>query len=256
LSVLDAIVARTAREVVRRKRRATPEVEDVARADDAVAALRRDDAVRVIAEVKFRSPSAGTIRERTPGEAVRVARGYEEGGAAAISVLADRASFGGGALDVRRVAAAVSRPVLFKGFVLDEVQLDLAARVGASMALLLVRALDGQVLERLVRAAQARGIAPVVEAADEAELDVAVATGARIVGVNARDLHTFVVDPARARELVARIPDDRVAVYMSGVRSAEDLIRVAETRADAALVGEGLMRAEDPGRELGQWLRT
>ncbi|MEM1415974.1 MAG: indole-3-glycerol-phosphate synthase TrpC, partial [Myxococcota bacterium] len=221
-----------------------------------VAALRRRDAPlpRVIAEIKHRSPSAGLIRERRPGGVAALARAYATAGAAAVSVLADGPGFGGTPLDVRRAAASIEAPVLFKGFVLDPVQLDLAASLGARLVLLLVRCLDDAALVALVRGAEARGLVPVVEAADAEELARAVATGARVVGVNARDLRSFRVDPELARRCLEATPDDRVAVYMSGVRSAEDLRRVAGGRADAVLVGEGLMRAEDPGARLSAWL--
>ncbi|MEO0325559.1 MAG: indole-3-glycerol-phosphate synthase [Myxococcota bacterium] len=259
--VLGAIVARTRRELPRRRRRAATlalpsPVAALRRREATSEALRRrrDGKPRVIAEVKFRSPSAGEIRPRRAGEAPRVARGYVAGGAAAVSVLADGPAFGGSPLDVRRVAAAVPVPVLFKGFVLDEVQLDLAARMGARLVLLLVRALSRETLERLVRGAEARGLLPVVEAADESELRVALATGAAVVGVNARDLRTFEVDAALARRCLEATPRSRIAVYMSGVRSREDLHAVASGRADAVLIGEGLMRAPAPGKRLAGWL--
>ncbi len=207
-----------------------------------------------MAEVKFRSPSAGWIRRRAPGAATSIARAYADAGAAAVSVLADAPAFGGGVLDVRRVAAAVDVPVLFKGFVVDPLQVEVAVRAGASMVLLLVRALGASELSMLVECCEALGVAPLVEAADEDELDRALATGAPIVGVNARDLHTFEVDEERACRCLAGIPRDRIAVYMSGVRSAADLRRVGEGRPDAVLIGEGLMRCEDPGRTLASWL--
>lgn len=212
--VLTRIVARKATEVARRKRHPRPG-EARGEARGAPDALRRVDGVpRVIAEVKFRSPSAGPIRPRAAGEGARVARGYEAGGAAAVSVLADRPGFGGSPMEVRRVSRAVCVPVLFKEFVLDPIQLDLAVAVGASMALLLVRVLDQEALEALVAACHTRGIEPVVEAADEAELERALRTDAAIVGVNARDLRTFAVDPVRAARLIESIPSERVAVYM------------------------------------------
>ncbi len=252
--VLESILRRKAREVARRARRWEPS-EARAESRGAPDALRRvDGAPRVIAEVKFRSPSAGAIRGRAAGEGARVARAYQAGGAAAVSVLADGLGFGGSPLEVRRVARAVGVPVLFKEFVLHELQLDLAVRVGASMALLLVRALPAARLHELVAACHARGLVPVVEAADEGELGVALETAATVVGVNARDLRTFRVDPARAERLIEAIPSERVAVYMSGVRSEDDLRRVRDGRADAALVGEGLMRAEEPGKRLAAWL--
>lgn len=218
----------------------------------AVAALRREGAAlpRVIAEIKFASPSAGVIRTRSPGSVASIARSYVRNGAAAVSVLADRPGFAGSPLDVRRAASSVEAPVLFKEFVLDISQIRLARAVGASMVLLLVRALSERELGALSDAIRREGLEPVVEAADEAELEVAIASGATIVGVNARDLRTFRVDPAMAARAMERIPPDRIAVFMSGIRERADVDRVASTRADAVLVGEGLMRAEDPGAKL------
>jgi indole-3-glycerol phosphate synthase len=155
---------------------------------------------------------------------------------------------------LRRVAAAVQIPTLFKEFVVDPVQVDVARAVGASYVLLLVRVLDDRELAALIHEVRARGLEPIVEAADERELERALATPASIVGVNARDLRSFEVDPARAGELVERIPSDRVAVFMSGVRTRADFLRVAETRADAVLIGEGLMRSDDPGARLAELL--
>jgi indole-3-glycerol phosphate synthase len=210
----------------------------------------------VIAEIKRRSPSAGEIRRRERGDVAQLANAYVAGGAAAISVLCDNPGFGGCALDLRRAVRAVSVPVpiLFKEFVLDEVQLDLARAAGASMALLIVRALTEARLHALVRAANERGLAPVVEAASAEEVRIALETGATIVGVNARDLGTFRVDKAAAVRALANIPTDRIAVHMSGVHSAADVRDLAAGRADAILVGESLMRAPDPTRKLRELL--
>lgn len=122
------------------------------------------------------------------------------------------------------------------------------------MVLLLVRALSPDALHALVAEAHAAGLAPVVEAADEHELSMALATDATIVGVNARDLRTFRVDPAYARRVLDVIPSERVAVLMSGITAAEQIVALADSRADAVLVGEGLMRASDPGARLREWL--
>ena len=215
-------------------------------------ALRRgpSEPLRVIAEIKLRSPSAGQIRPRAIGEVARIAEDYEAAGAAAVSVLCDGPGFGGSPLDVARVARRVDLPVIFKEFVLDVVQLDAARAAGAELVLLLVRALSNQDLVRLIDEARARGLEPVVEAADSDELERALKTSAVIVGVNARDLRTFQVDSTQAIRLVERIPRDCIAVLMSGVRSREDFARAAATRADALLIGEGLMRAPDPGAAL------
>lgn len=260
---LSAILARKRLENSRRRRHMAamqpvdrpPQPE---RSAGGIRALRRapGEPPSIIAEVKFRSPSAGEIRRWSPGEGVRVAQGYERGGASAISVLADGPGFGGSPLLVRRVAAAVQAPVLYKGFVLDPVQVEVAYDVGASLVLLLVRALGDSDLRTLIVQIRSLGMEPVVEAANAAEVDRAVMAGSTIVGVNARDLSTFRVDRDAARACVARIPAEHVAVFMSGVRSAADLQEVAQGRADAVLIGEGLMRSEDPGARLSELLSS
>ena len=257
LDYLTPILERKRRENARRAshvqlhaRLAT--VVDVGRSQAAELALQRQPGggPRIIAEIKRRSPSAGSIRPYARGDIAWLAREYVAGGAAAISVLCDRVGFGGTALDLRRASAAVSVPLLFKEFVLEELQLQLAARTGASMALLLVRALSAPRLNALCDAALSLGVAPVVEAANAAEVSVALGTRARIVGVNARDLRTFKVDPQAAQQALALIPRDRIAVHMSGVHSAADYKNIAQGRADAVLIGESLMRADRPSAKL------
>lgn len=260
---LAAILERKRREVARRlAHRALFDPERAALDRDRPDAARCREALRrpagapprVIAEIKFESPSAGPIRAWRPGEGRRVARGYQAAGASAISVLCDRAGFGGGVLELRRVARQTDLPVLFKEFVLDPLQVDLAAAAGASMVLLLVRALDEDTLGALVARCRARRLVPVVEAADAREVEAAAATGAEVIGVNARDLTTFEVDPGAARRAIEKVPSGRVAVYMSGVSTREDLRALEDGRCDAVLVGTGLMRAPDPGRRLAELL--
>jgi indole-3-glycerol phosphate synthase len=260
---LDRILVRKRVEVARRKRRAQWLAELAARSGEpedrsafAIGRLRRAGArvPKIIAEIKRMSPSAGEIRKRELGDIAKLARGYAAGGASAVSVLCDGPGFGGSVLDLRRAARAVDVPVLFKEFVLDPLQITLARLAGAHMVLLLVRALPEPLLHALVAEAHAAGLAPVVEAADEHELAVALATDATIVGVNARDLRTFRVDAAYAQRVLDVIPSERVAVLMSGISSAEQITALAGSRADALLVGEGLMRAPDPGARLRSWL--
>jgi indole-3-glycerol phosphate synthase len=261
---LGPILARKRVEVARRiahaklasTSRAEPPFAD--RARDAVARLRRAGSrlPRVIAEIKSRSPSAGTIRVRTPGGLAIVAHQYEAAGATAVSVLCDGPGFGGSPLDLRRIRAAVGVPLLFKEFVLDPIQVELARTIGADMVLLIVRALSERALCSLCDEVLAHGMAPVVEAADETEVESALRTSANIIGVNARDLRTFRVDPQRARRAIERIPSERVAVHMSGITSGEALAELGGSRADAVLVGEALMRAQNPGERLEQWLQA
>ncbi|NCQ59157.1 MAG: indole-3-glycerol-phosphate synthase [Myxococcales bacterium] len=257
---LSEILTRTRRQNERRRGHgfiasAVPEGSRLSR-ESLLAALRRPPgaAPRIIAEIKFRSPSAGEIRPWSAGEAVRIARGYERAGAVAVSMLADAPGFGGSNLAVRRVSRACSSPVLYKGFVLEEAQLELARSVGARMVLLLVRALSDAELDALVRRSLELGLEPVVEAADGAEIDRALATPARVLGVNARDLASFRVDLQQAADFLEALPSDRIGVLMSGVRGNQELALARESRADAVLVGEALMRAPEPGRLLTEWL--
>lgn len=257
---LSAIVERKRLENARRARRERVYLEalehgpsrDMKRGDRAIAALtrREGEALRVISEIKFRSPSAGMIRPKLAGEAVRIAQAYAEGGAAAISVLADRKGFGGSPLDVRRVSGAVTCPVLYKEFVLDELQVRLARLMGASMVLLLVRVLEQERLVELIDFIRSEGMEPIVEASNLEETERALQTDAVLIGVNSRDLRTFTVEPENAARALSMIPRDRVAIFMSGMKTEEDFVRVGAGRADAALVGEGLMRQGDPAKSL------
>jgi indole-3-glycerol phosphate synthase len=257
---LTPILERKHKEVSRRKRHRLGSMQLTAaepeRGTPVLAALRRPAGAlpRVIAEIKRQSPSAGEIRRRERGDIAVLARAYQQGGAAAISVLCDGPGFGGSVLDLRRAARASALPLLFKEFVLDEVQLDLARAAGAHMVLLIVRALSGSRLTALVDATLERGLAPVVEAADAGELRAALATRATLIGVNARDLRTFRVDKAAAASALSQIPSERIAIHMSGIHAPEDLADVARGRADAVLVGESLMRAPDPAQKLRELL--
>jgi indole-3-glycerol phosphate synthase len=200
--------------------------------------------VALVAEVKRRSPSRGLI---APGlDPVAQAAAYERGGAAAISVLTDGPHFGGSLEDLRRVAEVVSRPVLRKDFILDERQVLEARAAGASAVLLLVRALPAARLRALLRLATDLGLEGLVEAHGAGELGAALDSGARVVGINSRDLDTFVIDTERAWPLLARIPADRVAVAESGLATRADVERAAEAGADAVLVGTALSASAAP----------
>lgn len=209
-----------------------------------LAAALRGDRVAVIAEVKRRSPSAGTIRaELDPGERAAL---YARCGAAAISVLTDGPFFGGSLDDLRVAAARAAVPVIRKDFILDEVQVLEARAAGASAVLLIVRALGADRLRVLLGVAAGLGLEALVEAHTGPELDLALESGAVVVGVNSRDLDTFRVDPA-AWALLGRIPPDRVAVAESGVRAAADVELAAAAGADAVLVGTALSAVAAPG---------
>jgi tryptophan synthase beta subunit len=201
--------------------------------------------LHLIAELKRSSPSAGRIAGAEEDLIAR-ARAYETGGAAAISVLCEPHWFGGSIDDLRRVREAVSIPVLAKEFVVDPRQLDLVRAAGADLVLLLAVLHRADELAVLVDRAIELGMEPLVEAHDERELDAVVATSARLVGINNRDLRTLDVDVERVERLRDRVPDDRIVVAESGVRDPSTVARWRALGLDAALVGEALMRTADP----------
>jgi indole-3-glycerol phosphate synthase len=254
MTFLADILARKRDEVAAAKR-AVPAAELRARARDA-AAPRAFEArlslpggpCRVVAEVKRASPSAGAIAAGL--DAVAQARAYAAAGAAAISVLTDGPGFGGSLADLAAVRAAVDVPLLRKDFVVDAYQLLEARAHGADAALLIVAALDAPALRGLLDECGALGLAALVEVHDAAEVDVALAAGARIVGVNNRNLKTFVVDLAVSEALLPRLPAGIRGVAESGVRTAEDARRLRGAGATNLLVGEALVRAADPGALL------
>ena len=221
---------------------------------DLASALRRGGAPRprAIAEIKRASPSAGPIRP--DADAAAIAAEYERAGAAAISVLTDGPFFSGSLADLEAVRARVAIPVLRKDFVVDPYQLLEARAHGADAALLIVAALDDARLGELLAAARELSLAALVEVHDAAEAERAVAAGASIVGVNHRDLRTFTVDTTLTARLRPLIPADRVLVAESGIRDAADVARMAESGADAILVGESLMRRPSPGAALQELL--
>lgn len=216
-------------------------------APDAMAALQAPG-TRIIAEVKRRSPSAGTIA--TDVDPVAAARRYEAGGAAAISVLTEPAHFGGSLDDLRAVAAEVALPCLRKDFIVDEIQLLEARAAGAGLILLIAAVLDDAELVRLREAAEALGLAALVEAHTAEEVRRAVASGAGIVGVNNRNLNTFEVDLETSVRLRPLIPDGAVAVAESGIETRADVDHLAARGYNAFLVGSSLMRASDPEAAL------
>ena len=198
----------------------------------------------VIAEVKRRSPSAGALApDLRPAS---LARAYEAGGAAALSVLTDAEFFGGTAADLATARAACSLPVLRKDFTVSEADVCDARLMGADAVLLIVAALSDDELARFRALAADLGMAALVEVHSEEELDRALAAGADLVGVNRRDLRTFEVDRGLAERLAVRMPPGVVTVAESGVREADDAAELAACGYDAVLVGETLVRSADP----------
>jgi indole-3-glycerol phosphate synthase len=210
-------------------------------------ALRSAVPPAVIAEVKRASPSAGPIAEADAGAR---ARDYEAAGATAVSVLTEGEHFDGALADLRAVHLSVRLPVLRKDFLVHPAQVIESRVEGADAVLLIAAALFEHELKAMLAAAQDLGMGALVEVHSEDDLDRALATDAEVVGVNARDLETLDVDPDRALRLLARVPADRVAVLESGISTREQVERAIEAGAGAILVGEALMRADDPAAKL------
>jgi indole-3-glycerol phosphate synthase len=213
---------------------------------DFAGSLRRTDGrVAVIGELKRRSPSKGDLApDLDPGP---TAKAYEAGGAAALSVLTDHHYFGGTVADLQAARDATTRPCLRKDFTIDEVQVYETRAIGADAVLLIVAAIpDGGLLADLHALAVELGLDVLVEAHDAHEVERAVEAGARVVGVNSRDLTTFAEDLGVATDLSKLVPPEVVAVAESAIRTADDARRVAAAGFDAVLVGEALVRADDP----------
>jgi indole-3-glycerol phosphate synthase len=251
VSVLDQILA-TKRDEVTVLRR--PQTRDLLRRHaleapptrDFGAALRRPDGhVAVIAEIKRRSPSKGDLALDL--DATETAKRYQHGGAAALSVLTDGPYFGGAVADLQSARETVDLPVLRKDFTIDEVQVYESRAIGADAILLIAAAIpDDALLADLHALADGLGLGVLVEAHDDREVERALTAGARVLGVNSRDLSTFAEDLGVAERLAAQVPADVVAVAESAVRTAADAARMAAAGFDAVLVGEALVRADDP----------
>jgi indole-3-glycerol phosphate synthase len=211
----------------------------VAPAYDALAVLSAGDGVKVIAEVKRSSPSKGALA--MIADPAGLASDYAAGGASVISVLTEQRRFGGSLQDLAEVRAAVDIPVLRKDFVISSYQLWEARAYGADMILLIVAALDQPTLVGLRERAESLGMTALVEVHDEAETERAVEAGARIIGVNARNLKTLEVDRGTFARLAPRIPAGIVKVAESGVRGPHDVLEYAQAGASAVLVGESLV---------------
>jgi len=248
MTVLDDIVAGVRADLAVREAAVPLDQlrEQVARADpalDAHAALAREG-VQVIAEVKRSSPSKGALA--AIADPAGLAADYAAGGAAVISVLTERRRFGGSLEDLRAVRAAVDVPVLRKDFMVTSYQLWEARANGADLVLLIVAALAQEALVSLHERAVSLGMTVLVEVHDEAELERAVDAGARVIGVNARDLRTLEVDRGTFARLAPRIPAGILRVAESGVRGPHDVLEYARGGADAVLVGESLVTGGAP----------
>lgn len=240
MSVLDEIIEGVREDLAERQARVSlDELKERAakapQAKDGVAALR-GDGVKVICEVKRSSPSKGALA--AIADPAGLAADYEAGGAAVISVLTEQRRFGGSLADLEAVRARVDVPILRKDFIVTAYQLWEARAYGADLVLLIVAALDQEALVSLIERAESIGLTPLVEVHDEEEIERAVAAGAKIIGVNARNLKDLKVDRSTFERVVGEIPPHIVKVAESGVRGPHDLIAYANEGADAVLVGE------------------
>jgi indole-3-glycerol phosphate synthase len=217
---------------------------------DFVGALR-SRTLAVIAEVKRASPSAGAIADADPAER---ASSYATAGAAAISVLTEPRHFDGTLADLRAARGSVDVPVLRKDFLVHPSQLIEARAAGADAVLLITSAVTPAELGALLATAADLGLGVLLEVHSDADLEIALATDAQVIGVNARDLETLEVDPARARARLGRVPRERVRVMESGIATRADVVAAVAAGASAILVGETLMRAADPGVKLRELL--
>ena len=254
-TILDRIVAAKRQEIA--EARARTSERDLERrlpqapaVRDFQATLEMPGAVQIIAEVKKASPSAGVLR--ADFDAVAIARTYEAHGAACLSILTDAPFFQGSLAHLSAIRAAVQPPLLRKDFILDRYQLLEARLAGADAVLLIAEILEGDALARLLREVQALGLQALVELYDAENLPRVLDSGARLVGINNRDLRTFVTRLEHTLELAARVPSDCCLVSESGIRTRDDVLRLQAAGVRAVLVGETFMRAADIGAKLDE----
>jgi len=198
----------------------------------------------IIAEVKKRSPSAGTFRKDF--DPLKRAKSYERGGACCLSILTDECFFGGSLKVFRQVRERVKIPCMVKDFILDPWQLYEARSVGADAYLLIARILSEEKLSDLLHTGRKLGMDCLFEINSRAELDTAVRLGAKTIGINNRDLSTFKTDLAISRELAPLIPKDRIGVALSGITDVEDILQLEKSGISCYLIGESLSRTDDP----------
>ncbi|WP_224367728.1 indole-3-glycerol phosphate synthase TrpC [Hyalangium versicolor] len=250
MNLLADIFARKRRELAARAPLAA-RVRPPAR-DFTAALIRPGAVVNVIAEVKRKSPSGGNFPH---SDLVQVARGYEAGGACAISVLTDDVDFGGTLADLEQVRAAISIPVLRKDFLVAPQEIEESAAIGADAILLIADALEDGLLREMVAAAKACSVAALVEAHTEAHAERALAAGAELVGINNRDLSILRTDTATALQVMPKLRQRaRGLVAESGLKTAADFAAAKAAGANAVLVGESLLRDAEPGKALARLL--
>jgi indole-3-glycerol phosphate synthase len=249
---LESVVERTQADLARRKR-ATPRADLEARLGPArrerpFSEALIDEGISLIAEMKRASPSRGPIR---PGASVaEIVTAYQDAGARAVSVLTESAHFGGSLDDLAEARAACDLPLLRKDFVIDPYQVLEARAAGADAVLLIVAALGRERLGELMGAASDLGMDSLIEVHDEDEVEVAVEAGAELLGINNRDLHSLEVDLGTTFRLMADVPAGTVVVAESGITERGHVADLEDAGVDAILVGEALMRADDPAHAV------
>jgi indole-3-glycerol phosphate synthase len=217
-------------------------------------AISKPGGINLIAEVKKASPSRGIIREDF--DALKIAKIYAQNGAAAISVLTEDKYFLGRFAYLRDVSEEVQVPTLMKDFVIHEHQIYEATVYGASAVLLIVAILSNEELKHLMATAHRLGLDCLVEVHDEEELDRALEVDAQIIGINNRNLHSFVVDKATSERLAVRIPKEKIIVAESGLESLEDVNRLVSLGVHAVLIGETFMKSEDIAKKVREVMGT
>ncbi len=249
MSILDQIIADKRIEVEQRKAQCSladlrARLPQGAPRPDFVEALRSVP-MGLIAEVKRKSPSAGMIRD--PFDPVAIARSYQDNGASAVSCLMDQKYFGGGDGDFSAVRNAIDLPMLYKEFVIDSWQIAHAKTMGASAVLLIVGALEDVELAAFIEETRAVGLHPLVEVHDRAEMLRAIDAGAACIGINNRDLKTFITTLDTTFELASLAPKSCTLISESGIGTAADVALLKQAGVHAVLVGESLLRESDPG---------
>jgi len=256
--ILNTILQRKAEEIAERSAKVNMQgIRERAQAADPVrgfiAAIEQRIASHqsaVIAEIKKASPSKGVLRENFDPAAI--AKSYQQHGAACLSVLTDRDFFQGGEDYLQQARRACSMPVIRKDFIIDPYQVIEARAINADCILLIVAALDDGSLEELLNLAHDQHMDVLMEVHDEAELERALASGARLIGINNRNLRTFDTRLSTTIDMLDSIPDDRIVVTESGIHTPEDVKLMRDHHVHAFLVGEAFMKAEDPGEKLAE----
>ena len=251
--ILDEIYAYKLKEIAENKRLVSIEslkdgCKDVPEAVKSGTVLKKDNRIKFIAEVKKASPSAGIIR--ADFNYINIAMEYEAGGASAISVLTDKEFFKGDIKYLSEIKKTVSVPVLRKDFIIDPYQIYEARAAGADLVLLIARILTKEQIEIFLSLSHELGMECLVEVHDNDELEKVLETESAIIGINNRNLDTFETNLETTLQLCHRIPEDKIIVSESGIKTRADVLMLEEAGIDAILIGETLMRSEDISRKI------